>query len=188
VAIFVAALICASAGWLPMAIAFLGAAVLVILCGCISIEKAYEFIDWRLLILVGGMTAFGTAMQKTGAAELVASGILAALSPLGVLAVLAGFFVLTIALTQPMSNAAAALVVLPIAISAAESLGASPRTFGIAVMLAASISFITPLEPACVLVYGAGKYRFRDFIKVGGLLTILLSIVVLLLIPVIWDL
>jgi di/tricarboxylate transporter len=171
-----------------MAVAFLCAAVLVILCGGITIERAYEFIDWRLLILVGGMTAFGTAMEKTGAADLLAGWIVSGLSPMGVTTVLAGFFVLTIVLTQPMSNAAAALVVLPVAISAAESLHADPRTFGIAIMLAASISFLTPLEPACVLVYGAGKYRFRDFLVVGGLLTLLLTIVVLALIPVFWNL
>jgi di/tricarboxylate transporter len=186
--IFVSALICGATGVLPMAVAFLSAAVLVILCGCMTIEQAHACIDWRLLILVGGMTAFGAAMEKTGAADLLAQWMVAGLSPLGITAVLAGFFVLTIVLTQPMSNAAAALVVLPIAITAAKSLEANPRTFAIAVMLAASISFITPLEPACVLVYGAGKYRFRDFIVIGGLLTLLLTVVVLALIPVLWDL
>ncbi len=187
-AIFGAALVAATLGWMPMSIAFLSAAVLVVLCGCITIEKAYEFIDWRLLILIGGMTAFGTAMEKTGGADLLAGWIVVGLSPWGTLCVLGGFVVLTIVLTQPMSNAAAALVVLPVAISAAESMGANPRTFGIAVMLAASLSFLTPLEPACVLVYGAGKYRFRDFLVVGGMLTVLLALVVLVLVPVLWEL
>ena len=186
--IFGAAILCAVTGLLPVAVSFLGAAVLAILCGCISIEKAYESIDWKLLILVGGMMAFGTAMEKTGAAGLLAEGMVSAFRPLGVIGVLTGFFVLTILLTQPMSNAAAALVVLPIALSAAEAFDSEPRTFGIAVMLAASISFITPFEPACVLVYGPGRYRFRDFLLVGGLLTVLLSVVILVLIPLVWDL
>jgi len=96
--------------------------------------------------------------------------------------------VLTILLTQPMSNAAAALVVLPVAMSAARELGLDERTFAISIMLAASISFIAPLEPACILVYGPGKYRFVDFIKIGGGLTLILIPVVLFLIPVFWPL
>jgi len=108
--------------------------------------------------------------------------------PFGIMAVLAGFFVLTILLTQPMSNAAAALVVLPVALETADKLGASGRTFAIAVMLAASVSFIAPFEPSCILVYGPGKYRFMDFVKVGLGLTIVLTLVVLTLIPVFWKL
>jgi di/tricarboxylate transporter len=101
---------------------------------------------------------------------------------------MAGFFLVTILLTQPMSNAAAALVIVPVALSAARELGVQERTFAIAIMLAASISFIAPFEPACILVYGPGRYRFLDFVKVGGGLTLLLAIVVLLLIPVFWPL
>lgn len=188
VAIFVAAIIAGSIGWVPMVVAFLGGALLVILSGCISADKAREFIDWRLLILIGGMTAFGTAMGKTGASEMLAGWVTGALSPFGVSAVLAGFILLTILLTQPMSNAAAALVVLPVAISAAGNMGANPRTFAIGVMLAASVSFMTPLEPACLLVYGAGKYRMIDFIKIGGLLTLILAIAILVLLHLFWNL
>jgi len=185
---FLAAIIVGSAGWLPLSIAFLAAALLSVILGCISIERARACIDLRLLILIGGMTAFGTAMEKTGAAQWLAHGIVVALSPLGITAVMAGFFVLTILLTQPMSNAAAALVVLPVAMSAARELGLDERTFAISIMLAASISFIAPLEPACILVYGPGKYRFVDFIKIGGGLTLILIPVVLFLIPVFWPL
>jgi di/tricarboxylate transporter len=177
-----------SLGLMPLSIAFLSAAVLTILCRCVSIERAYEFIDWRLLILIGGMTAFGTAMDKTGAASYLAGLVVQWFAPFGVLAILAGFFVLTILLTQPMSNAAAALVVLPVAIKAAQQLGASARTFAIGIMLAASISFIAPFEPSCILVYGPGKYRFFDFVKVGLGLTVVLAIVVLLLIQFFWPL
>ena len=185
---FVAAIGVGGLGWVPLPIAFLGAALVAVLLRCLSIERARAAIDLRLLLLIGGMTAFGTAMEKTGAAALLANGVLAALAPLGAMAVLSGFFVLTIALSQPMSNAAAALVVLPVAMSAARSMGLQERTFAIAVMLAASISFIAPLEPACILVYGPGRYRFLDFVKVGGGLTLILTPVVLLLIPVFWPL
>jgi di/tricarboxylate transporter len=79
-------------------------------------------------------------------------------------------------------------VVLPVAIKSAQQLGANERTFAIAIMLAASVSFITPFEPSCVLVYGPGKYRFMDFLKVGSGLTLLLAVVVLLLLPFFWPL
>ena len=185
---FGVALLLSGVGWVAPSIAFLAAALLSILMRCISIERAYEFIDWRLLILIGGMTAFGTAMENTGAAEYLAKGIVGALEQFGIVAIMAGFFLLTILLTQPMSNAAAALVVLPIAISTAKQLDANPRTFAIAVMLAASISFIAPFEPSCILVYGPGKYKFMDFVKTGIGLTAILSVVVLFLIPYFWPL
>jgi di/tricarboxylate transporter len=185
---FAAAVGAGALGWVPLPIAFLGAALVAVLLRCISIEKARAVIDLRLLLLIGGMTAFGTAMEKTGAAAMLAHWVVAALSPLGVMSVMGGFFVLTVVLTQPMSNAAAALVVLPVAMSAARALGVQERTFAIAIMLAASISFVAPLEPACILVYGPGRYRFLDFVKVGGGLTLILIPIVLLLIPVFWPL
>jgi di/tricarboxylate transporter len=96
--------------------------------------------------------------------------------------------VLTAILTVPMSNAAAALVVLPVAMEAAARVGANERTFAIAVMLGASLSLATPLEPACLLVYGPGKYRFRDFVKVGLGLTVIGVAIVLALVPLLWPL
>jgi di/tricarboxylate transporter len=188
IALFGAAVIIGAVGLVPLSIAFLSAAVLTILMRCISVERAYEFVDWRLLVLIGGMTAFGTAMEKTGAAAYLAGLIVQSFAPFGILAILGGFFVLTIVLTQPMSNAAAALVVLPVAISAAQQLGANERTFAIGIMLAASVSFITPFEPSCILVYGPGKYRFGDFVKVGLGLTAVLTVTVLLLIQFFWPL
>jgi di/tricarboxylate transporter len=188
VLVFVAAIIASTVGLISISIAFLAAAVAMILVRCITVEKAYEYVDWRLLVLIGGMTAFGTAMDHTGAATWLADHVVNLLLPMGTMAILGGFFVLTILLTQPMSNAAAALVVLPVALKAAEKIGANPHTFGIGIMLAASISFIAPFEPSCILVYGPGKYRFSDFVKVGSGLTLLLLIVVLLLLPVFWPL
>lgn len=185
---FLLALIVGGLELLPVSLCFLGAAILTVLFRCVPADRIYEFIEWRLLILISGMTAFGKAMVETGAARLLADGIVGWLEPVGVMPILAGFFVLTILLTQPMSNAAAALVVLPVALETARTLGVNERTFAIAIMLAASVSFVTPLEPSCLLVYGPGKYRFMDFVKVGVGLTIILSIIVLILIPVFWPL
>ena len=88
---------------------------------------------------------------------------------------------------QPMSNQAAALVVLPIAVKAAVALGLNPRTFIVGITYAASFSFITPLEPACVLVYTPGHYRFTDFVKIGTFLTIIVFVVSILLVPIFWP-
>lgn len=187
-AVFFTAIVVGSFEWLPLSTALLSAAVIIVLIGALPGDQVREVIDWRMLILIGGMTAFGTAMEKTGAAQMLAEWVVVALSPLGDLAILGGFFVLTILLTQPMSNAAAALVILPVAMGAAVEIGADPRTFAIGVMLAASISFIAPLEPSCVIVYGPGRYKFMDFVRVGGLLTVILVLIVLPLVPLLWPL
>jgi di/tricarboxylate transporter len=188
IACFVAAIVANAAAGIPLAAGFLTTAVVAVLAGSLSADQAREAVDWRLLILIGGMTGFGMAMEKSGAARLLADGVVSTIGSFGPFPVMAGFFVLTIVLTQPMSNAAAALVVLPVALSAAIQVGAEPRTFAIAIMLAASISFITPFEPSCLLVYGPGQYRLRDFVVVGGGLTLVLALVVLPLIPLIWPL
>lgn len=187
-AAFGAALALGFAGLVPLPIGVLAAGVVAVLVRALTMDEAYGFIDWRLLILIGGMTAFGTAMDESGAAHFLADGIVGALEPYGMRVILAGFFVLTLVLTQPMSNAAAALVVLPVALEAARALGASERTFAIAIMLGASVSLVTPFEPSCILVYGPGKYRFGDFVKVGLGLTVVLMAVILTLVPLLWPL
>jgi di/tricarboxylate transporter len=101
---------------------------------------------------------------------------------------LTGFFALTVMLTQPMSNQAAAAVVLPVALQTAIQLGLNPRTFAMMIALAASTSFITPLEPACLIVYGLGRYRFTDFTRVGSLLTVVIYIIAIFLVPRVWPL
>jgi di/tricarboxylate transporter len=185
---FVLAILLGSFNILPLSISFLGAAVISILTGCITTDRAYQAIDWRLLILIGGMTAFGAAMDKSGAADFLATGIVDLLQPFGTLSILAGFIFLTVFLTQPMSNAAAALVIVPVALQTAAALDANPRTFAIAVMLAASVSLVTPFEPSCILVYGPGKYRFMDFLKIGSGLTLILVMIIIFLVPVLWPL
>src|SRR5215211_1087649 len=141
-----------------------------------------------LIVLIAGMISFGTAMEKTKADQYLADIIVNNFQAYGGLAVLAGFFALTVALTQPMSNQAAALVVLPIAVKTALALGLNPRAFAVAVTYAASCSFLTPLEPACVLIYTPGRYRFLDFVKVGSILTVAVFAIVILLVPYFWPL
>jgi di/tricarboxylate transporter len=188
VGLFAVAVGAAGIGALPLAIAFLLAALAAILLKLISAEEAYKSIHWRLIILIAGMTSFGAAMKSSGAAAYLANLIVHWGAPLGVPYILLGFAVLTMLLSQPMSNAAAALVVLPVALSTAAALHVQPRTFGIVVTLAASISYITPFEPSCLLVYGPGKYRFRDFLIAGAPLSLLLLGVLILLAPLLWPL
>ncbi len=185
--IFVAALIVAATGLLPMSIAFLAGIVALLLTRVLRPEEGYRSIDWRLLVLIGCMMAFGVAMKETGTSTYLADLVVQYISPLGSLAVLAAFFVLTSFLTQPMSNQAAALIVLPVAIESARALGLDPRSLVMSVTFAASCSFLTPLEPACILVYGPGRYRFFDFFKVGFPLTLIVFIFCMLLIPVFWP-
>jgi hypothetical protein len=103
-------------------------------------------------------------------------------------AVLAGFFLFTVILTQPMANAACALILSPIAIHTANGMHANPRAFAIAISIAASCTFPTPLEPVTAIVYGPGKYRFRDYVRVGGLLTLVVFAVTLVVLPIFWPL
>jgi di/tricarboxylate transporter len=170
---------------LPIAVLF---GVMILLASqSLRMSEIYEIIDWRLLILIACMMSFGVAMEKSGADQFLATLIVNATGQYGPLAVLAGFFVMTVALTQPMSNQAAALVMLPISVKTAVSLGLNPRTFAVTVTYAASCSFLTPLEPACVLVYTPGQYRFLDFVKVGSILTIAVFAIVIWLVPVFWP-
>jgi len=182
------AVLVGSLGWLPLSISLLLAALTTVALRCQTMQEAYRMIEWRLLILIGGMTSFGLAMQKTAAAEYLSGLIVGWTLPLGLYFLLGTFAILTMLLTQPMSNAAAALVVLPVALSTATQLGVNPRTFAVMVTLSASLSFLTPLEPACLLVYGPGRYRFADFVKSGSLLTVLTFGLLLVLVPLLWPL
>ncbi|MBK0382635.1 SLC13 family permease [Pedobacter sp. SD-b] len=180
---FALSIILGTTGMLPLSISFLIGALLTVAFRCINPEEIYDDIDWRLLVLIGGMSAFGIAMTKTGADKFVADYIIAIFQPMGTYGILSGFIILTVLLTQPLSNAAAALVVLPIGLQTAHQLGVSPLTFAIAIMLSASVSMLTPFEPSCILVYGPGKYKFFDFVKVGGILTFILMAILVVIIP-----
>ncbi|HEU4714634.1 MAG TPA: SLC13 family permease [Pyrinomonadaceae bacterium] len=171
----------------PLPIAVLLGVMVLLASQSVRMSEVYESIDWRLLILIACMISFGVAMEKTSADQYLADLIVRGTGQYGPTAVLAGFFVMTVALTQPMSNQAAALVMLPISIKTALALGLNPRTFAITVTYAASCSFLTPLEPACVLVYTPGRYRFLDFVKVGSILTLAVFAIVMWLVPVFWP-
>lgn len=188
ISIFIAALILGTLKLIPLPIAMLLGAFLVFLTRSISPDDAYRQVEWKVLILVGSMLSLGTAMQYTGTAQFLAERLTTLVGTLNPLWLLTGFFVLTVLLTQPMSNQAAAAVVIPVALQTAVHLGLNPRTFAMMIAIAASTSFITPLEPACLMVFGPGRYRFMDFIRVGGLLTVVIYIIAIILTPLLWPL
>jgi di/tricarboxylate transporter len=186
--IFAGALLLGSINLVPLPVAMLLGALLVFVTGCITPDDAYRRVDWKILILIGCMLGLGVAMQSTGAADFLAKGLIELVGTWSPLWLLTGFFVLTIVLTQPMSNQAAAAVVLPVALQTAVQLGLNPRTFAMMIAVAASTSYLTPLEPACLMVYGPGHYRFTDFVKVGGLLTLVIYLLAIILTPLLWPL
>jgi di/tricarboxylate transporter len=186
--LFVIPLALAGLNILPLGVSVLTAAFLAFVTRIITPEEAYRAVEWRLLILIGSMLAIGQAMQVSGTADFLAQQIVANTSHLNPIWLLAGFFVLSMILTQPMSNQAAAIVVVPVAIQLALQLGLNPRTFAVMIAVGASSSFLTPLEPAALLVYGPGKYKFLDFPKVGLLLTALILVLSIILVPIFWPL
>ncbi|HEY9283759.1 MAG TPA: SLC13 family permease [Pyrinomonadaceae bacterium] len=173
---------------IPLSVAVLLGVLILLASRAVRTNEVYPMIDFRLIVLIAGMISFGAAMERTGADKYLAGLIVQTVGAYGAVAVMAGFVLLTVALTQPMSNQAAALVVLPVAMQTAAQLGLNPRTFAVAITYAASCSFLTPLEPACVLIYTPGRYRFFDFFKVGSILTVAVLIVVILLVPWRWPL
>lgn len=185
---FLLSLILATTGWVSLPVAFLIGCVIVFLAKCITPEEAYREIEWKAIILIGSMLGVGGALEYTGAAKYLAMEIVSIVGDQSPTLLLAGFFILTMLLTQPMSNQAAAVVVVPIAIQTALQLGLNPRTFAAMIAVAASCSYITPLEPACLMVYGPGRYKFFDFVKVGSLLTILIFLMSVVLVPIVWPL
>ncbi|MFN0244046.1 MAG: SLC13 family permease [Planctomycetota bacterium] len=188
IVIFLTTVVLASTGWMALSVAFLLGVLAMIGARCLTADEAYGSVDWRLLVLIASMMAFGVALQKTGASSWLASIAVEHVRPLGPVAVMGVFFLLTLLLSQPMSNQAAALVLLPIAVQSAREMNMEPRALAITVTVAASCSFLTPLEPACVLVYGPGRYRFIDFLRVGALLSVLIFVICMIMIPRIWPL
>ncbi|YCM46635.1 SLC13 family permease [Verrucomicrobiaceae bacterium 227] len=164
------------------------AALFVLLTGCLKSSEAYHAVDWRILLLIIGMLALGGAMEKTGAALTMANGLTAIAGPLGPWGLLCGIYLLASILTELVSNNAVAVVLTPIVVQLAHTLDVSPLPFLIAVMFGASASFATPIGyQTNTYVFGAGGYRFSDFVKVGLPLNFLLWITASLFIPLIWP-
>ncbi|MCA9977235.1 MAG: anion permease, partial [Anaerolineales bacterium] len=187
--ILLTVLLAITLGWLHPSAAMLMGALAMVLTGILRMDEAYQAIEWKSVFLIAGILPLGVAMETTGTAALIAEQITGLLGGLGPRAVLIGIFILTALLTEVISNAAATVLVAPIAIDTALSLDASPYTFVLAVVIAASTSFLMPIgHQVNVLVFGPGGYRFSDYTKVGVWLNLIILLLVALVLPLIWPL
>ena len=169
-------------------LAFLGV-VVVLLTRCIDADEAFSFIDGRLLALIFAMLIIGAGLQASGAVRILVESAAPLLAQLPPWAVLLAVYLMTSALTEVASNNAVAVIITPVAIGLAQSLGLDPRPFAVAVMMAASASFATPIGyQTNTLVYGPGGYRFTDFLRVGLPLNVLMALTACFVIPFIWPL
>ena len=177
------------AGWVPIYIAVVLGAAFMVLTRCLTMEEAYRCIEWKAVFLIAGMLPLGTALDQSGAASLLAESVVGLLGPFGPHAVLFGILVITFAATSIIPTSALVVLMVPIALETSAGLGISPHALMMGIAMAASASFTSPIShPANVLVMGPGGYRFIDYIKVGGPLTLIILLILMLVLPVFWPL
>ena len=175
-------------GWAQIAITVVLGVAAMILTGCLTMEEAYRSIDWQAVFLIAGMLPLGIAMEQSGAASFLGNGVINLVGGLGVMGVLSGLFFLTAFSSQIMPNPAVTVLMAPIAINTAVNMGVSPYPLMMAVAIAASSAFLTPVAHAAnVLVMGPGGYRFSDYIKVGFPLLLVVWLVMMLVLPFVWP-
>ena len=174
---------------IPMQMSAIIGGLLCVLTGCLNEKQAYEGIDWTTIFLFAGMLPLASAMEKSGAGALIANFVVGLMgdAPSPYLIVVA-MFILSCGLTQFMSNTAAAALLAPIAISIAQSIGVSPYPVVMAIGIAASCAFTTPVAtPPNTLVLGPGKFRFMDYVKIGLPLVFISLLVCVAVIPLVWP-
>ncbi len=187
-AVMVAVVAVTVLGWLPIVASAILGCIALVATRCLEPEEVYEAIDWRVIVLLAGVLPLGIALQKSGAADMIADYTLAVVGGHGPLLALAAIYFLTAALTEAMSNNATAVLLTPIAVATAQSLEVSPMPFLVAVAFAASTSFATPVGyQTNTMVYNAGGYRFTDFVKIGLPLNLLFWAVAMVCIPMFWS-
>ena len=173
---------------LPGSMAALICAGIMMLTRCVPITKAYKGISWTSVVMIAAMIPMGLALQKTGVAQMAAEGLVEVLGSVHPTALLAGIFLLTTAFSQTINNSATAVLMAPIALIAANSLGVSPKPYLITVAVSASTAFLTPVGTTTnAMVLSAGGYSFMDYVRVGGPLLLLFFITTVLVVPLVWN-
>lgn len=172
----------------PGVIGVMICAALMLLTGCVPLEKVYKSIGWESVIMIGAMIPMGVALQKTGAAQSISESMVSSFGGSNPLVLMGGLFLLTTVLSQTINNSATAVLMAPIAFMAAVGIGVSPRPFLMTVAVSASTAYITPMGTTTnAMVMGAGGYKFIDYVRVGTPLLILTFLMSVFLIPLIWP-
>jgi di/tricarboxylate transporter len=176
-------------GLVPIFISAVIGAAFMVLFRCLTMEEAYRDIEWKAVFLIAGMLPLGNALDQTGAAKFLAEGVVSIIGPFGPKAVLSGLIVLTFIATCFIPTAALVVIMAPIAISTSVNMGISQYALMMAVAMAASASFMTPIShPANILVMGPGGYRFIDYLKIGLPLSLVVLLVLVFVLPYFWPL
>jgi di/tricarboxylate transporter len=161
---------------------------LMVLIGILTPQLLYEHIEWRTIVLVGGMYPLGLAMEESGAAGLISNLLVNTLGALGPLAAMLGLTAIALLLTQSLHGAAVAVILTPVALDTASQLGAEPKAFAVAVIVGAAATYLLPVgHPAPLLVQRPGSYETKDYIKFGAGLVVITLLVVAVLVPLVWP-
>jgi len=188
VVIMLAVILSAILGLVPISIAAMAGATIMVLAGCLSMEEAYRAIEWKVVFLIAAMLPLGAAIENTGAAQMGASALIAAVGDMGPRWVVGALFFITVLGTQIIPTAALVVLMTPVALSASAALEISAHLLMMTVAMSASASFASPLShPAHLLVMGPGGYRFTDYVKVGVPITVLAMAVSVGLLPMLWP-
>ncbi len=181
-------LLLAGLGIVRIVTASLLAAMIMVVSGALKMEEGYRAIEWKAVVMIGGMLAMGTALERSGTAAVISHQLLHLTAPFGHMVTLAACYLFSLLLAQVISGATTAVLMAPVVLSAATQLGVSPYPLSMAVVLGTSSAFLTPLShPANVLVMGPGGYKFSDYSRVGGFLSAIIFVLILLLVPVFWP-
>ncbi len=173
---------------LPLTTAAMLAGLLMILTGCLSIDEAYRYIDWKSIVLIAGMLPMSTVLERVGLVQVMATNLTNLLGAYGPVAVLAGLYLGTALFTQLLSNTATTVLLAPLGMAAATNLGVQPQAFMMAVGIAASMAFVTPIaSPVNTLVMGAGNYRFGDYARVGVPMLLISALLTIFILPLLWP-
>jgi len=184
----VAVVLLASFNVLPILQGSLLGAMALVATKVLSPQEARRSIDIEVIVLIAAALGLATAMQTSGLAEAIAGGLVDLLGPFGPIGVLLALMLATLLLTEMVTNNAAALLMVPIAVATAQSVGLDPRGVAIAVAVAASASFLTPIGyQTNMMVYGPGGYRFTDYARLGWVLSVIVLVVTVALTPVLWP-
>lgn len=187
-ALFLILLVLMTTGWIPTLLAATLIALLMVITGCVSSGDAQQSVEWQVLVTIAAAFGLGTALQNSGAATAIAGSLVSVTVAWGPIAALAAIYLIGSIITEVITNNAAAVLLFPFCLETARLYGVEPRPFLMALTLAASASFMTPIGyQTNLMVYGPGGYRFSDFFRIGAPLNFILLIVAVVFIPLLWS-